>query len=105
MAAEGLPVQVACRLLEVTESGYYAGRSRAPSAREVRHAWLTEQIRAVYTASRCTYGARWFHAELTLGLQVGHNQVEMLMVRASIKGLPGTRRPRLVTRRRRRRIW
>ncbi|OBA39382.1 hypothetical protein [Gordonia sp. 852002-51296_SCH5728562-b] len=52
MAAEGLPVQVACRLLEVTESGYYAWRSRAPSAREVRHAWLTEQIRAVHIASR-----------------------------------------------------
>lgn len=96
MAAEGLPVQVACRLLEVTDSGYYAWRSRAPSARAVRHAWLTEQIRAVHTASRGTYGARRVHAELTLGLglQVGHNQVEMLMARATIKGLPGTRRPR-----------
>ena len=96
MAAERLPVQVACRLLEVTESGYYAWRARAPSARAVRHAWLTEQIRAVHTASRGTYGARRVHAELTLGLglQVGHNQVEMLMARATIKGLPGTRRPR-----------
>lgn len=96
MAAEGLPVQVACRLLEVTDSGYYAWRSRAPSARAVRHAWLTEQIRAVHTASRGTYGARRVHAELTLGLglTVGHNQVEMLMARATIKGLPGTRRPR-----------
>jgi transposase InsO family protein len=36
------------------------------------------------------------HAELTLGLglQVGHNQVELLMARAGIKGLPGNRRPR-----------
>ncbi|WP_287001649.1 IS3 family transposase, partial [Gordonia sp. UBA7860] len=96
MAAEGLPVQVACRLLEVTESGYYAWRSRAPSAREVRHAWVTEQIRAVHIASRGTYGARRVHAELTLGLGllVGHNQVEMLMARANLKGLPGTRRAR-----------
>ena len=89
-------MQVACRLLEVTESSYYAWRARPPSARAVRHAWLTEQIRTVHTASRGTYGARRVHAELTLGLglRVGHNQVEMLMARATIKGLPGTRRPR-----------
>ncbi|MDT5155231.1 MAG: hypothetical protein QOI01_6964 [Mycobacterium sp.] len=94
MAAEGLPVQVACRLLEVTESGYYAWRARPPSARAVRHAWLTEQIHAVHTASGGTYGARRVHAELTLGLglRIGHNQVEMPMARAIIKGLSGTRR-------------
>ena len=89
-------MQLACRLLSVAESGYYEWRSRPPSARAVRHAWLTEQIRAVHSASRGTYGARRVHAELTLGLglQVGHNQVELLMARAAIKGLPGTRRPR-----------
>lgn len=96
MAAEGLPVQKACRLLSVAESGYYEWRSRPPSARAVRHAWLTEHIRAVHAASRGTYGARRVYAELTLGLglQVGHNQVELLMARAAIKGLPGNRRPR-----------
>lgn len=89
-------MQTACRLLSVAQSGYYAWRSRPPSAQEVRHAWLTEQIKAVHTASRGTYGIRRVHAELTLGLglQVGHNQVELLMARADIKGLPGTRRPR-----------
>ena len=80
--------------VEVAESGYYEWRSRAPSARAVRHAWLTDQIQAVHTASRGTYGARRVHAELTLGLglAVGHNQVEMLMARAELKGLPGNRR-------------
>ena len=36
------------------------------------------------------------HAELTLGtgLAVGHIQVELLMARAGLKGLPGNRRPR-----------
>jgi putative transposase len=96
MAAEALPVQKACRLLTVAESGCYEWRSRRPSARTVRHIWLTEQIRAVHTASRGTYGARRVHTELTLGLglAVGHNQIEMLMARAAIKGLPGNRRPR-----------
>ena len=83
-------------LVVVRASGYYEWRSRAPSQRAIRHAWITEQIRAVHAASRGTYGARRVHAELTLGLglQIGHNQVEMLMARATIKGLPGDRRPR-----------
>jgi putative transposase len=67
-----------------------------PSLRAIRHTWLTEQITAVHTASRGTYGARRVHAELTLGQGniVGHGAVELLMRRAGIKGLPGIRRPR-----------
>ena len=97
MAREGLPVQLATRVLGVSESGYYEWRGRAPSVRVVRHTWLTEQIQAVHLASRRTYGSRRVHAELTLGLgiTVGHGAVEMLMRRAGIKGLPGSRRPRL----------
>jgi putative transposase len=96
MAAEGLPVDVCCRIVDVSVSGYYAWRSRPPSARSLRHAWLTDQIRAAHAASRGTYGAIRVHAELTLGqgILVGHNAVEMLMRRAGIKGLPGSRRPR-----------
>ena len=44
IAAEGLPVQLATRALGVSASGYDEWRGRAPSARAVRHAWLTEQI-------------------------------------------------------------
>jgi transposase InsO family protein len=97
MAAEGLPVQAACRLLEVSESGYCFWRSRPPSQRAIRHAWLTDQIHAVHAASRGTYGARRVHAELTLGLgiAVGHGQAELRMARAGVRGLPGSRRPRL----------
>jgi hypothetical protein len=40
MAAEGHSVQLACTTLSVSESGYYARRSRPPSRRAVRHAWL-----------------------------------------------------------------
>jgi putative transposase len=96
IAGEGLPVQLATRVVGVSESGFYGWRGRAPSARAVRHAWLTEQIRAVHLASRGTYGSWRVHAELRLGLgiTVGHGAVEMLMRRAAIKGLPGSRRSR-----------
>ncbi len=96
MASEELPDQMACRVLEVSESGYYARRGRPPSRRAIRHVWLTDLIRQIHATSRGTYGARRVHAELTMGygVQVGHNAVGMLMSRASLAGLPGNRRPR-----------
>jgi transposase InsO family protein len=95
-AGEGLLVQVAVRVLRVSESGYYAWRSHIPSTRSLRHAWLTEQITAIHTASHGVYGARRVHAELTLGrgIPVSHGAVELLMQRAGLKGLPGNRRRR-----------
>lgn len=94
MAAQGLAVQLACRVLAVSESGYYARRSRAPSARSIRHAWLSDVIREVHVTSRGTYGIRRVHAELTMGrgITVGHQAVELLMQRAGIQGISG--RPR-----------
>lgn len=47
MASEGLPIQTAARVLEVSESGFYGWRNRAPSARAIRHVWLTDMIRQV----------------------------------------------------------
>jgi putative transposase len=96
IAAEGLPVQLATRAPGVSDSGYYEWRGRAPSVRAIRHQWLTGQITQARAASRGTYGARRVHAGLTLGqgLIVGHGTVELLMRRAGIKGLPGSRRPR-----------
>ena len=90
MAADSLTIEACCRVLEVSVSGYFAWRSRPPSQRSLRHAWLTERIRAVHVASRGTYGALRVHAELRLGhgITVGHNAVELLMRRAGIKGLP-----------------
>ena len=91
MRTEGLSTQVACRVLEVSESGFYDWRSRPPSARSIRHAWLTDIIGQVHHGSRGIYGARRVHAELTLGhgITVGHNAVAMLMRRASLAGLSG----------------
>lgn len=94
MADEGLSIQIACRVLEVSESGFYDWRSRPPSQRSIRHAWLTDLIREVHQSSRGAYGSRRVHAELRLGrgIVVGHGAVEMLMQRAGLVGAIG--RPR-----------
>jgi putative transposase len=94
IAAANLPVQVACRVLGVSESGFHEHRGRSPSERAIRHAMLTDLIRQVHAESKGTYGIQRVHAELTLGrgVQVGHNQVELLMRRAGLQGITGRRR-------------
>lgn len=96
MAGEGLSVQLAARVLSVSASGYYEWKTRAPSARSIRHTLLTDAIREVHTLSRGTYGFRRVHVELTLGrgLVVAHGTVELLMARAGLKGVTG--RPKWV---------
>jgi putative transposase len=55
---------------------------------------LTDIIGQVHAESKGTYGIQRVHAELTLGrgVQVGHNQVELLMRRAGLQGLSGRRK-------------
>ena len=94
IAAEELPVEVACRVLGVSVSGYYAWLHRAPSVRSLRHTWLTEHIARAHRESRGTYGVRRVHAELTLrhGISVGREAVARLMRLAGLEGISG--RPR-----------
>ncbi|TDD07762.1 hypothetical protein E1292_12795 [Nonomuraea deserti] len=89
MAGEGIPVEVACHVLNVSVSGYYAWRVRPPSPRAIRHACLTDLIRQIHQDSRGTYGARRVCAEPALGHQatVSHGAVELLMRRAGLEGL------------------
>jgi hypothetical protein len=54
IVSEGLSVQMACRTVEVSESGYYNLKVRVPSEREIRHAWLTDLITQVHAESRGT---------------------------------------------------
>ncbi len=83
MVARGHSIQRCARILDVPESSFYAERSRVPSARSVRHAWLTDLIRQVHTDARGVYGAVRVHAELTkgLGIKVSHGTVALLMRR------------------------
>ena len=84
-----------CRLLGVSPSGYYAWRTRPPSARAEADAALTGTIREVHVASRGTYGAPRVHAELAdaHGVRCGRKRVARLM-RAD--GLAGVSRRRSV---------
>lgn len=92
--SEGLPVEVSCRVVGVSVSGFYGWRRRKPSARAVRHAMVADVIRQVHDESRQTYGARRVHAELVLGrnMTVARCTVELVMRRLGLTGLPG--RPR-----------
>jgi transposase InsO family protein len=91
IVSEDLPVEVTCRVVGVSVSGFYTWRKRKPSPRAVRHAMLAEVIREVHDASRQTYGARRVHAELVLGRQisVARCTVELVMRHLGLTGLPG----------------
>jgi putative transposase len=76
-----------CRLLGVSPSGYYAWRTREPSLRVRVDGELTEQIVAIHTKSRQTYGVLRIHAELrAAGVRCGKKRVARLMKQAGIVG-------------------
>ncbi|GAA4301697.1 hypothetical protein GCM10023178_07410 [Actinomadura luteofluorescens] len=98
MAVEGVPVKQACLALGVSRSGFYDARTRPPSARAIRQAWLTGQITAIHQASRQTYGSPRVRAELVQGqgVAVSRKTVAVLMQRAGLAGLPLRRRAKRV---------
>jgi putative transposase len=98
LADEGVGVKRACFELGVSRAGFYEWRHRAPSARAIRHSWLTDLISAIHEASRQTYGAPRVTAELihSHGVTVGHNTVSLLMRRAGLAGLPLRRKAKRV---------
>ncbi len=89
LAADGVPVAVTCRVLNVSTSGYYDWRNRPASALAWEQAHLMETIRQVHAASYGTYGHRRVHAELVLGhgVQVSHGRVERLMRHTGLQGV------------------
>ena len=93
-------VRTMCRVLQVSASGYYAWRDRAPSQRAIDNAVLTERIRAVHTESDATYGMPRVRAELIdQGMKVSRQRVARLMRLAHIRGV-SRRRAWVVTTRR-----
>ena len=82
-------VNMLCRVLKVSKSGYYAWRGREPSRRERADAELRREIVDIHSASRETYGAPRVHAELRSGRGVhcSRKRVARLMREAGIQGI------------------
>jgi putative transposase len=89
-------VAAQCRVLEVSPSGYYAQRKRAPSQRSVSDAALGDTIAEIYQASGATYGVPRIHAELAdepHSLRVSRKRVARLMRERGLVGAHRRRRP------------
>jgi putative transposase len=75
-----------CGWLDVSTSGYYNWKTRPDSATEERREDLREQITAIFTASRETYGYRRVHADLARrGVACGPELVRHLMSGLSLR--------------------
>ncbi len=74
--------------LQIAPSTYYAAKARPPSARAVRDAELTVDIKTAHKANLGVYGARKIHAELVRqGVPVARCTVERLMRQEGIRGI------------------
>jgi transposase InsO family protein len=80
------PVNLMCHVLQVSRSGYYAWRRRAPSATAERQTQLTEQIRQVHKRSRAVYGSPRVHRDLLAeDVRCSQNTVAKLMRAAGLR--------------------
>ena len=81
-------IQIMCRVLEVSRSGFHAWARREPSARAVADAALSGRIAEIHADSLKTYGSPRVHAELRLedGVRIGRKRVERLMRNAGLAG-------------------
>lgn len=82
------PVQVMCRLLKVSRSGFYAWDERPLSTRAREDIALTALIHGIHRRSKGAYGAPCIHAELAddHGVHVGCKRVARLMRAAGFFG-------------------
>ncbi|WP_420873173.1 IS3 family transposase [Mycobacterium kubicae] len=89
MAAQGFPVALTCRILQVSTSGYYEWRTRPACDRDRHDAELANTITAIHTASRQTYGVRRIQAELRHGhgIEVSHKRVWRCMKLVGVQGV------------------
>ena len=74
-------------MFEVSRAAYYQRRTGVPSARDVTDAELTEQITAIHTESKGTYGSPRVHQELRKRVSsCGKRRVRRLMRQAGLEG-------------------
>jgi len=91
---------VACELLGVSTSGFYAWASRAPCDRDLSDAWLVEKIKAIHRENRGVYGSRRVTAKLRLGegVVVWPKRVQRLMRAVGVSGPTKVKRGRTTIR-------
>jgi putative transposase len=81
-------VKTMCRVLGVSQSGYYAWRKRKPSQRQVENGQLTEQISQAFHHGRQVYSSPRVHAELQAqGIECGKHRVARLMRQAGLRAV------------------
>ena len=79
-AREKVTVGELCRVLDVSESGYYAWRETKTSVHDQRDTYLGEQIQTVFEDSRHTYGSNRVEAALRKqGICTSRKRVARLM--------------------------
>ena len=84
------PVTMMCKLLGVSRSGYYAWKTREPSALAEKNEALARDIATIHEESRETYGSPRVHFELNVGRaegeRVNRKRVEKLMRELGLRG-------------------
>ena len=87
------PVVVMCRVLEVSESGFYAWRKRPTCRRRREDAQLTCHIRQVFCSHRERYGSPRIHADLhEQGIRCSRKRIARLMREAGMSAKRKRRR-------------
>jgi hypothetical protein len=78
-------VKSMCRVLGVSESGYYTWCTRLPSRCQGENEQLVEHMRSAYDQGRHVYGSPRIHAELRAqGIVCGKHRVARLMQQAGL---------------------
>jgi len=82
-------IQIMCRVLGVSRSGFHAWQVRPPSPRAIEDARLIARISELFALRRKVYGSPRIWSDLVVddGEQIGRKRVERLMRRAGLSGL------------------
>jgi transposase InsO family protein len=81
-----------CRVLDVSESGFYAWQKRETSAHDRKDLRLQVLIKAFFEKSRRTYGSPRLHRDLVeAGERVGRNRVIRIMQKEGLRARPRKR--------------
>ena len=87
------PVATQCRTLEVSTSGYYAWRERAPSSRVRRDREISARLVDLHRLSRGVYGSPRLLDDLAdEGVHIGRKRVARLMKEQGLRGASRRRR-------------